>query len=86
MEDEDIESPYCKECGHCGFIECCGLTNFLKKHVVGKTGCDNERDVLSDIITLVNLSLTKEMQQPYIEDCATCGKATCSGWHEVTQK
>ena len=85
-KNKEIDSMYCRDCGHCGFIECCGITDFLKKHVVGKTGCDNEAAVLSDLITLLNLSLIEEMQQEYLEPCLTCKSVTCSGWHEVGEK
>ena len=79
-------SPYCDKCGHCGFVECCGITDFLKKHVKGKTDCPNEREVLQDLITLVNYSLSKEMKQDYLHKCSKCKSNKCSGWHRVTPK
>jgi len=85
VEEKKIEedNPYCSVCNHCGFIECCGITEFLKKHVKGKTNCDNEASVLADIITLINLSLHQSMQQPYLKKCPKCKSDLCSGWHEV---
>ena len=41
-ECEEDESPYCEVCGTCGYIGCCGVDNFLEKHVKGKTNCLEE--------------------------------------------
>ena len=86
-KEHELEfNPYCKDCGHCGFIECCGITNFLKKHVVGKTGCANEDSVLNDLITLLNTTLLDSMKQRYLRKCPKCKTDECSGWHEVYNK
>lgn len=47
--EEDIPSPYCKKCGHCGEIGCCGITTFLENHVRGKTDCMYEDEILDEI-------------------------------------
>jgi hypothetical protein len=47
---------YCPKCGHCGFIGCCGVRNFLKEHVLGKTNCQHERNILNEIIDCCNES------------------------------
>ena len=53
MNKEEIEeSPYCKVCGTCGYIDCCGIENFIDEHIKGKTDCDNEEGVISEIIDL----------------------------------
>lgn len=39
---EEYESPYCDVCGHCGYIDCCGIRNFIAEHIEGKTNCKNE--------------------------------------------
>jgi Na+-translocating ferredoxin:NAD+ oxidoreductase RNF subunit RnfB len=56
------QSEYCKVCGGCGYIGCCGIANFLKEHVVGKTNCVNEGMFVMEILECVNDSLLKEMQ------------------------
>ena len=48
MED-DIPSPYCEKCGHCGEIGCCGIKSFLEEHVRGKTDCRYEDEILEEI-------------------------------------
>lgn len=53
IESETDFSPYCSECGGCGIVDCCGIKEFLKKHVVGKTNCLNEESFVSSIIELV---------------------------------
>ena len=82
-EDDDF---YCDKCGHCGFIECCGITEFLKKHVKGKTDCQNEAMVLNNLIKLINLALTPEMQQRFLKKCPKCKTDKCDGWHQVFPK
>lgn len=52
MNKEEIESPYCEICGHCGEICCCGIRNFIDKHIEGKTNCKNEGWVISNLIDL----------------------------------
>ncbi len=84
IKEEDIY--YCPKCGHCGFIECCGITEFLKKHVEGKTDCLREAEVLNDLITLINKVLPKEMQQRYLKKCPKCKSDKCSGWHRVYKR
>lgn len=55
MNKEEIEeSPYCEKCGHCGYIGCCGISNFIDKHIKGKTDCKNEEIVISEIIDICN--------------------------------
>jgi hypothetical protein len=45
--DDEI---YCKVCGGCGYVDCCGVRDFLEKHVRGKTDCLNEGGFIEDII------------------------------------
>lgn len=47
--EEDIPSPYCEKCGHCGEIGCCGITTFLENHVRGKTDCMYEDEIIDEI-------------------------------------
>lgn len=55
MNKEEIEkSPYCEICGHCGDIGCCGISNFIDKHIKGKTNCKNEEIVISELEDLCN--------------------------------
>lgn len=46
------ESPYCEVCGTCGHIGCCGIRNFIKEHIEGKTNCKNEAYIIDEIISL----------------------------------
>lgn len=64
-EIEEYESPYCEVCGTCGYIGCCGVDNFLEKHVKGKTNCKNESLMIEEISEYVNDSddLYKENKQ-----------------------
>lgn len=50
---EENFDPYCKKCGGCGYIGCCGIRNFIEKHVRGKTDCANEDVFLSEIIDTI---------------------------------
>lgn len=45
---------YCKECGGCGYIGCCGIRHFLEVHVKGKTSCLNEEAFIADIISHID--------------------------------
>ncbi len=83
MKKEKEIDMYCPICGTCGFIHCCGIRDFLLKHVKGKTNCSNESLVLNDLITIINQSLPEEMQQEYLEKCPKCKNYKCSGWHQV---
>lgn len=47
------ESPYCDVCRGCGYVECCGIVNFLEKHVRGKTNCKNEEIFIEEIIAMI---------------------------------
>lgn len=49
MNEELEESPYCEVCGHCGYIDCCGIVNFLEEHVKDKTNCKNESGIIQEI-------------------------------------
>jgi len=49
-ERDSVDSPYCDVCGGCGYIGCCGIERFLKKHVEGKTNCKNEKSFIKQII------------------------------------
>ena len=49
---EEYESPYCDVCGHCGYIGCCGIRNFIAEHIEGKTNCKNESLVIDELISL----------------------------------
>ena len=46
--------PYCKVCGHCGWIDCDGVEQFLNEHVRGKTNCAYEEEIIKQIIILWN--------------------------------
>lgn len=46
-------SPYCPVCGTCGYIGCCGVRDFLEKHVKGKTNCDSEAQMIKEICDLM---------------------------------
>ena len=46
------ESLYCEVCGTCGHIGCCGIRNFIKEHIEGKTNCKNEACIIDEIISL----------------------------------
>lgn len=59
MDDFD---PYCKTCGGCGFIGCCGIAGFLEKHVAGKTNCEHESMFIFEILEIVNDTLPDEMK------------------------
>lgn len=48
-EIEEYESPYCEVCGTCGYIECCGIDNFIENHIKGKTNCKNEEFIIEDL-------------------------------------
>jgi len=85
-EEEEDHDSYCPRCGHCGFIGCCGITDFLKKHVLDKTDCLQEEMVLNDLITRINETLPEEMQQDYLRKCPQCKSNKCSGWHKVKLK
>ena len=52
MNEELEESPYCEICGHCGEIGCCGIRNFIKEHIEGKTNCKNEGFIINELIDL----------------------------------
>lgn len=49
MEEDDIPSPYCEKCCHCGEIGCCGIKSFLEEHARGKTDCMYEDEILDEI-------------------------------------
>lgn len=46
---EEIPSPYCPICEHCGEIGCCGVATFLEHHVRGKTDCMYEDEIIDEI-------------------------------------
>ena len=50
--NEEEYNPYCEVCGHCGYIECCGIVNFIEHHIKGKTNCKNEECVIDEIISI----------------------------------
>ena len=50
--NEEEYNPYCEVCGHCGYIECCGIVNFIEQHIKGKTNCKNEECVIDEIISI----------------------------------
>lgn len=48
---DDLDGDgYCETCGGCGDIYCCGVTNFLRKHVEGNTNCPHEAWFIEEII------------------------------------
>lgn len=49
----DESDFYCHICGTCGYIGCCGIRDFIEKHVRGKTNCLNEASMLDEIITTI---------------------------------
>lgn len=52
--DKDAESFYCDKCGGCGYIGCCGIRDFLEKHVKGKTDCPVEASFIAEIISYID--------------------------------
>lgn len=44
------DGVYCPHCESCGEIYCCGIRQFLEKHVRGKTNCFYEDRVIDQII------------------------------------
>lgn len=54
MSDDEQDS-YCRVCGGCGVIGCCGIKDFLKKHVVGKTNCPNEAWFINDLLLMLEI-------------------------------
>jgi len=46
----DEDSLYCPTCGGCGYIGCCGVRDFLEKHVKGKTDCPQEAIFIDEMI------------------------------------
>ena len=65
------DSPYCEKCGGCGYIGCCGIVDFLIKHVTGKTNCLNEGSFLSDILDAVEdfygVTITEKQRKKSLE-------------------
>lgn len=51
--NEEYDEFYCSKCGTCGYIGCCGIRDFLKHHVEGKTNCPNEASMIQEIIEYV---------------------------------
>lgn len=49
----------CPTCNSCGFIDCCGVKDFLDNHIKGKTNCLYEEDIMNDINEIVNNYLNK---------------------------
>jgi hypothetical protein len=49
---EREEEFYCKHCGTCGYVDCCGVEDFLNAHVKGKTNCLYEPLIISEIMEL----------------------------------
>jgi hypothetical protein len=47
---EDWKNPvYCKKCGTCGEVGCCGIDRFLREHIEGKTNCMYEESMVAEI-------------------------------------
>ena len=61
---QDEDSPYCKKCGGCGYIGCCGIRRFLKEHVENKTDCPNESSFIQEIIEFVEEHETFDINFP----------------------
>lgn len=57
------DDVYCPVCGHCSYIGCCGIRSFLKKHVLGKTNCQYERNILNEIIECCNESWDRKEKE-----------------------
>jgi hypothetical protein len=53
MKKEKHQNFYCKKCGGCGYVGCCGIRNFIEHHIKGKTDCLNEASFISEIINLI---------------------------------
>ncbi len=49
-KEKEEGSMYCPVCGTCGYIGCCGVKNFLEIHVRGKTDCQEEAQMIKEII------------------------------------
>jgi len=52
VQRDDPVDMYCPVCGGCGFIGCCGVEEFLEKHVRGKTNCRHEGQFIDEIKAL----------------------------------
>lgn len=48
-EKEEDYDPYCPICGTCGYVGCCGIENWLEKHIKGKTNCTHEESMIEEI-------------------------------------
>lgn len=64
----DKESPYCKKCGGCGYIGCCGIRKFLKEHVENKTNCPNEHSFIQEIVEYIEEDETFKLNFPTGDD------------------
>lgn len=49
-KSKEENEMYCPTCGGCGYIGCCGIKDFLEKHVKGKTNCLNEKAFIQEIL------------------------------------
>lgn len=49
----------CPTCNSCGFIDCCGVKDFLDNHIKGKTNCLYETFIIHDINKCVDNYLNK---------------------------
>ena len=53
IPQEDLDEIYCPVCGHCGEIGCCGVEEFLNKHVKGKTNCLHEEKIIEELLEML---------------------------------
>ena len=68
MKKEMEENPYCEICGHCGEIDCCGIENFIDKHIKGKTNCKNEDWIVQELISLCEYQTDVFKQNKELQD------------------
>lgn len=54
-EEGEVAATYCPQCGTCGYIGCCGVANWLKSHVEGKTNCPSEDSMIEEIKSYVDV-------------------------------
>lgn len=48
-----MSQVYCRKCGGCGYIGCCGIQKFFAHHVKGKTNCSEEAGFIEEILSYI---------------------------------